>query len=212
MSAPLSASGAGVAQPAAWRAGGRALLRSRRRAAAAAPPASAAAPHRALRVLAVGPGRPGGGGGGLILPGSEGFPGGGGGGGDGPPQQRPGGGFGPVASAPREGPLYQPFRPPAAYKETAMLPKQELLNRLTSALRARARGERERCCGAACTFLGEPSWRARGGAAPLRPLRTHQPRRTRHATRTAHALRIHAARRPPPARPCTHARALTPPG
>jgi hypothetical protein len=32
-----------------------------------------------------------------------------------------------------DGPLYQPFRPPAQYKETAVLPKQELLNRLISA-------------------------------------------------------------------------------
>jgi hypothetical protein len=169
-------------------------------------------------VLAIGmpPGRPGGGGGGggLILPGSDGFPGGGGGGGgDGPPQPRPGGGFGPVASAPREGPLYQPFRPPASYKETAMLPKQELLNRLTSAWRARAR-EREMCFVARACFRGfacEPARRhslaAAARCAASAPhagaARAPSPRpRPRTAPPTTHA-RTHTH---------THTRARTPSG
>ena len=72
-------------------------------------------------------GRPGGG---LILPGSDDFPG------DSAPGRGPKpGGFGPGTARPTpEGPLYQPFRPPAAYVETATLPKQELLNRLVGAL------------------------------------------------------------------------------
>jgi hypothetical protein len=105
---------------------------------------------RCVRVAALGapPGRPGGGGG-LILPGSEGFPESYAGAGDGGSDARQGagpgrggprpGGFAPVAPAQRDGPLYQPFRPPAQYKETAVLPKQELLNRLISACPAGVR-------------------------------------------------------------------------
>ncbi len=129
MAAPLSAAaGCVAAAPRAPRAAAQRAQHARRR---AGPPA------RRLRVVATGM-RPGGGGGGLILPGSEGFPEGYTGGGGGPggkpggPGGRPGG-FGPVTSAPREGPLYQPFRPPAAYKETAVLPQQELMTRLTGA-------------------------------------------------------------------------------
>ena len=76
------------------------------------------------------PGRPGGG---LILPGSDDFPAAGLPGG----ARRPGGGpagFGPSGQAtPRDGPLYQPFRPPPAYKDTASQSKDEMLNKLTSA-------------------------------------------------------------------------------
>jgi hypothetical protein len=136
MAAPLSAAaGCVAAAPRAPRAAAKRAQHARRR---------AAQPARRLRVVATGV-RPGGGGGGggLILPGSEGFPEGYAGAGAGGPGGRPGGGpggrpggFGPVTSAPREGPLYQPFRPPAAYKETAVLPQQELMTRLTGARRA----------------------------------------------------------------------------
>ena len=146
---------------------------------------------RCVRVAALGapPGRPGGGGG-LILPGSEGFPesyaGAGDGGSD--PRQGPGpgrggprpGGFAPVAPTQHDGPLYQPFRPPAQYKETAVLPKQELLNRLISAspaaLRAtspaahgsprRTAAAPRRCnarAAAAAAWLPRPARRVRGG-------------------------------------------------
>ena len=65
-------------------------------------------------------------GGGLILPGSADFPA------DGPSQQRPSG-FGP-SSVPRPaGPLYQPFRPPPVYRDTAVQGKEELMRKIACA-------------------------------------------------------------------------------
>jgi hypothetical protein len=122
MSAPSASPLVGAQLPATFRQlrfGGSCAPRCRR------------ALHRSAALPGSGPpGRPGGG---LILPGSDDFPVTGLPGG----ARRPGGGpagFGPSGQAtPRDGPLYQPFRPPPAYKDTASQSKEEMLNKLTSA-------------------------------------------------------------------------------
>lgn len=109
-----------------------------------------------------------GGGGGLILPGDDEFPdseiirtqpgppglgrGGPAAPGRGPQiggfRPPPSNGFGPVEPRQVDGPLYQPFRPPAAFEETAKLSKDELLRRVRGAPSSRhcRRGHPDRRC------------------------------------------------------------------
>lgn len=83
--------------------------------------------------------------GGLILPGSDGFPGGDFSSGSserdsGGERERVPAGFGPQAArAPNDGPLYQPFRPPASYSDTAKQGKEDLMRRLSGACARRRR-------------------------------------------------------------------------
>ena len=77
--------------------------------------------------------------GGLILPGSDGFPSDYGSGGSvkvgGGLKESVPAGFGPQAARIQTdgGPLYQPFRPPPSYKDTATQGKDDMMRRLSGA-------------------------------------------------------------------------------